>query len=88
MFVSFLDEIGDFFEENQIPQKSEHVQKIAYHFLHKQISAGFAHDFAGQRAYNLDKNEINQLVFPLFFIENYKSAKGSFVIHADDEKRC
>lgn len=75
MFVSFLDEIGDFFEENQIPQKSEQVQKIAYHFLHKQISAGFAHDFAGQRAYNLDKNEINQLVFSLFFIENYKSAR-------------
>ena len=75
MFVIFLDEIGEFFEENQIPQNSAQVQKIAYHFLHKQISAGFAHDFAGQRAYNLDKNEINQLVYSLFFIENYKSAR-------------
>lgn len=77
MFVQFLEEFESYLLTEIPKQQIRHSSfiKDIYTFIHSSIADGFAEEFAGQRAYNLNNEEILMLVYSLVYIKNYKSAE-------------
>ncbi|MCS6984413.1 MAG: hypothetical protein NZM25_04680 [Leptospiraceae bacterium] len=73
----FLGLLGDL--EKYLHESGERLVPSLYQaarvFCHSQIADGFAKDFRGQKAYNLNTDEIVQLALSLLEIENIRAAE-------------
>jgi len=80
-FLQFLHEIKELRDENGFSSasfQSSYWQSVHY-FIHTQIAEGLAHDFAGQKSYNLELEEVMQLATSLSEIENWKAAEEALL---------
>lgn len=65
------------------------VYKAACMFCHAQIAESYAKEFAGQKSYQLQHDEIMQLVYSLLMLGNYKSAIDALVfVHSSQPKNA
>lgn len=64
------------------PRSGSLVRRAAIMLCHAQIADNFARDFAGQKSYQLQLEDLMQLAYSLLIIANYNSAREvlSFII--------
>lgn len=74
LFLALLTEYEKSLADGGIDPSSI-VSQVGRTYIHAQVADGLARDFAGQKAYNLNQDEILQLAFSLIEIEKFKSAE-------------
>ena len=73
VFLGFLREIEKVRRKEKFSGSGFIWRTISY-YIHKQVADGFARDFAGQKTYNLNQEDILQLGHSLIEIDRSKSA--------------
>ncbi len=74
LFLSVLSEFDRMVSEEEAIYSAV-VARAARLYCHAQIAEGLARDFAGQKAYNLNPEEMLQLAVSLLEIEKWRSAE-------------
>lgn len=73
LFLNFFGEIENLAQEKNFVEASPIFAALSF-YMHGQIVDGLAKAFAGQKAYDLNQEEILQLARSLLFIENQSAA--------------
>jgi len=80
LFLKFLEELEEIREEKGLSETYENsVWPDVFKMIHMNIADGFAKAFAGQKSYNLDQDEVIQLVVSLIEVGNLTGAKESLL---------
>ncbi len=78
-YMRFLREIKELRQDNGYDRDISSFWGSVQFYIHTQIAEGLARDFAGQKSYNLDVDEVMQLATSLCEIENYKAAEEALL---------